>query len=241
MKGPHWIKQWIADLAALNDQFRDDCGTIDFEALGREEYAFRTALITRNLAKSERARDIYNIAKAAYNASVENGKKGGRPRKDTTADGDTREDSLNVTDGSNAALLESGTSANLYGEAATSDGAEAATCRESGAAEPTTFSKNIGNDQGTEAPRRQRRAGADSVRGTPLHSAPARSPARKFRNKEEFIQWAIDAGLDPLDAGECWDATLERGGKDADGNVVKNIKAFTKRWCKTRDLNRRSA
>lgn len=32
-----------------------------------------------------------------------------------TADGDTREDSLNVTDGSNAALLESGASANLYG------------------------------------------------------------------------------------------------------------------------------
>ena len=48
-------------------------------------------------------------------ARRENGKKGGRPRK-STADGDTREDSLNVTDGSNAALLESGTSANIYGE-----------------------------------------------------------------------------------------------------------------------------
>ena len=158
-----------------------------------------------------------------------------------TADGDTREDSQNVTDGSNAARLESRTSANHYGDAATSDGAEAATCRESGTSEPTTISKNIGNGQGTEAPRRQGRAGADPLRGTPLHSAPARSPARRFRNKEEYMQWAIDSGLDATDASECWDATLERGGNDADGNVVKNIKAFAVKWCKTRDMNRRSA
>lgn len=81
MNGPHWIKQWIADLALLNDQFRDENGSVDFSALGREEYLFRMALITQNFSKSERARDIYNIAKAAYNASVENGKKGGRPPK----------------------------------------------------------------------------------------------------------------------------------------------------------------
>jgi len=87
----------------------------------------------------------------------------------------------------------------------------------------------------------QRRAGADSVRGTPLHSAPARSPARKFRNKEEFIQWAIDDGLDPVDANECWEATEERGGKDADGNTVKNMKAFARQWCKTRAEKRRTA
>lgn len=39
-----------------------------------------------------------------------------RPAK-TTADGDTREDSLNMHDGSNAARMESGTSANNYGVA----------------------------------------------------------------------------------------------------------------------------
>lgn len=83
MKGPCWIKQWIADLAALNDQFRDEEGKIDFMALGREEYAFRTALITRKFAKSERARDTYMKAKAAYDVKVDNGKKGGRPRKNT--------------------------------------------------------------------------------------------------------------------------------------------------------------
>ena len=93
MNGPRWIKQWIADLALLNEQFRNDDGSVNFEALGREEYMFRTALITQKLEKSDRARDIYMKAKAAYDASSENGKKGGRPRKnqDTTADAPTRE------------------------------------------------------------------------------------------------------------------------------------------------------
>ena len=81
VKGPRWIKQWIADLALLNEQFRNDDGSVDFEALGREEYMFRTALITQKLDKSERARVTFMKAKAAYDASSENGKKGGRPRK----------------------------------------------------------------------------------------------------------------------------------------------------------------
>lgn len=83
VKGPRWIKQWIADLALLNEQFRNDDGSVDFEALGREEYMFRTALITQKLDKSERARVTFMKAKAAYDASSENGKKGGRPRKET--------------------------------------------------------------------------------------------------------------------------------------------------------------
>lgn len=86
----------------------------------------------------------------------------------------------------------------------------------------------------------QRRAGADSVRGTPSHRAPAR-PRASFFNKEDFMAWAIDDGLDPVDAGECWEATEERGGKDADGNTVKNMKAFARQWCRTRKDNRRSA
>lgn len=45
-------------------------------------------------------------------AARENGKKGGRPRKETTADGDIREDSQDLHDGSNAAMTESPTSAN---------------------------------------------------------------------------------------------------------------------------------
>ena len=140
-------------------------------------------------------------------AARENGKKGGRPRKnqETTADAPTREDGEFKSDSGDAGDLESATSAN-----------------------------------NSEAMESQRRAGADSVRGTPLHRAPAR-PRAPFRNKEDFMEWAIDAGLDPVDAGECWEATEERGGKDADGNTVKNMKAFARQWCRTRKDNRRTA
>ena len=229
MNGPHWIKQWIADLAMLNDQFRNDDGSVDFDALGREEYMFRMALITRNFSKSERALVVFEKAQASYETNVERGKKGGRPRKDNTADGDIREDSQDC---------KSRTSANFYGDAAIREEAEVIACRESGAVSPTTISKNIGNGQGTEAPLSQGRAGADSVRWIPLHSAPARSSARRFSNKQDFMCWAIDAGLDPIDAGECWDATIERGGKDADGNRVNNMQAYAKQWCRTRAKNR---
>lgn len=139
-------------------------------------------------------------------AARENGKKGGRPRKNN-------------------------------GDADTSDGSDAS----------TTVSTNIGNDQGTEA-RQSMRTGEDSVRRVGVASpavchksagAPVRNSGRRFRNKEEYMQWAIDSGLDATDASECWDATLERGGKDADGNKVVNIKAFAKMWCRTRAENRR--
>lgn len=68
-----------------------------------------------------------------------------------------------------------------------------------------------------------------------------RTTFSKFANKEAFIQWAIDDGLDPVDADECWTATAERNGRDADGNIVKNMKAFARKWCSTRKTNRRNA
>lgn len=150
----------------------------------------------------ERAEEPFAIA------ARENGKKGGRPRKNN-------------------------------GDSDTSDGSDAS----------TTVSRNIGNDQGTEALVSQR-TGGDSVRRVGVASpavchksagAPVRNSGRRFRNKEEYMQWAIDSGLDATDASECWDATLERGGKDADGNKVVNIKAFAKQWCRTRAENRRTA
>lgn len=314
MNGPRWIKQWISDMAALNEQFRNDDGLVDFDALGREEYSFRIALITKKFGKSERAREIYRVAKIAYDSSVENGKKGGRPKKspqdapngnagvdmsdagngaasksptscDTlTADGDTREDSQD----------RSGTSANIYGprqakngDAATREGAEAFICRESGASAPTTVSRNMRRVPQNEAPAHgfsggrtaqgtmsrspeaaaqsgkdyeqeayqvsadearqsqalesQGRTGGSSVRGMAKVAQPSVRSRASFRNKEDFIQWAIDDGLDPVDADECWEATEERGGKDADGNTVKNMKAFARQWCRTRANNRRTA
>lgn len=179
MNGPHWIKQWIADLALLNDQFRNEDGSVDFSALGREEYQFRMALITRKFSNSERAKDIFEKAKAAYEVNVERGKKGGRPRKDSVEDG----------------------------------------ARES-----------------------QRRAGADSVRGTPLHSAPARSSGTMPADVQVVYDFAAAENLDPVDAYECWNVTVnERDGKTADGKRITNWKAYVRKWCVTRASNRRTA
>lgn len=90
--------------------------------------------------------------------------------------------------------------------------------------------------------RQSQRTGGGSAKGTGCSIVPpARNSGRKFLNKEEFIQWAIDNGLDPIDANECWEATVERGWKDADGNPIKNIMAYAIQWCKTRETNRRTA
>jgi hypothetical protein len=243
-----------------------DTGAVDFEALGREEYEFRKALFFRNFKNSPRAKKVFDEADEEYKKKVENGKQGGRHRKESTADGDIREDSQD---------RKSGTSANLYGDADTREGSDASTTvsrnmrrvpqneapahgfsggrtaqgtmsrsPEAAAQSGKDYDQETCQVSTNEARQSQRRAGADSVRGTPLHSAPARQPVRsgrKFRNKEEFIQWAIDTGLDPVDADECWEATEERGGKDADGNTVKNMKAFARQWCRTRANNRETA
>lgn len=87
----------------------------------------------------------------------------------------------------------------------------------------------------------QRRTGGSSVRGMAKVAQPPVRSRVSFSNKEEFIQWAIDDGLDPVDANECWEATDERGGKDANGNTVNNMKAFARKWCRTRAKNRRTA
>lgn len=67
------------------------------------------------------------------------------------------------------------------------------------------------------------------------------SPARRFSNKEDFLSWAIDAGLDPIDAGNCWEATMERGGLTKDGKKVENICAYAVKWCRTSKKNRETA
>lgn len=167
-----------------------------------------------------------------HDVAVQNGTKGGRPRKETTADGDTREDSQD---------RKSGTSANNYGDAATREGAEAATCRESGASEPTTVSTNIGNGQGTEAPRRQGRAGADSVR---LHSAPARSRAKNSRcpnSREEFHAFVADNNLHENLAEEWYAMHEARGWVDRDGKPIKDWKGALYNYCTKTEQKRRTA
>ena len=92
-----------------------------------------------------------------------------------------------------------------------------------------------------QARQSRQRAGGSSVRGMAKVAQPPVRSRASFRNKEDFIQWAIDDGIDPVDADECWEATEERHGKDADGNTVKNMKAFARQWCRTRANNRRTA
>ena len=121
-----WLKIYIGNLAVLNEQFRDENGAIDFAALGREEYEFRRAVIIGDFSRSERAREIYELCEEEFVARSEAGKKNARKRwKKSSADGDTREGSLNESDGDNAVNMESRPSAdtkitepakNAYGE-----------------------------------------------------------------------------------------------------------------------------
>ena len=124
-----WVKIWIASMATLTERFRDDEGRVDFEALGREEYAFRHALITGDYYKSERARDLAEAAEKDYKIHSENGKKGGRPRK-STADASTREDEEFKSDSGDAGNLESATSANNSGEGSSENVRERTSAKE---------------------------------------------------------------------------------------------------------------
>lgn len=345
LKGPYWTRNWIEAMWRFtNENFVDfDTGAIDYEALGKEEFQFRKALFFRNFKNSERAKMAFASAKGDYKNSVENGKKGGRPKKspqdapngnagvdmsdagngaasksptscDTfTADGDIREDSLAEPDGSAITRNETRDhdalepSANHYGDAATREGAGVVYCRESGATAPTTVSRNMrrvpqneapahgfsggrtaqgtmsrspeaaaqsGKDYGprqasisTDEPQpegltgpshggsvaslearqgqareSQGRAGADSVRGTPLHSAPARSSGPMPDDVQLVYDFAAAENLDPVDAYECWNVTVnERDGKTADGKRITNWKAYVRKWCETRASNRRTA
>ena len=170
-----WVKVWVDAMATLTERFRDEEGRVDFEALGREEYAFRHALVTGDFSRSERARDLYDATINEITSRSEAGRKGAEARwsrntaaattregvdvssdresgsfarttgcnhsqvaptsnagdesSDTgngaalksatacnslTADGDIREDSLNIRDTGDRGILESGTSANIY-------------------------------------------------------------------------------------------------------------------------------
>lgn len=132
LKGPYWTKNWIEAMWRFtNENFVNfDTGAVDYEALGKEEFQFRKALFFRNFKNSERAKMAFASAEDDYKNPVENGKKGGRPKKSPqdapngnagvdmhdagngaasksptscnqfTADGDTREDSQAKPDGS---------------------------------------------------------------------------------------------------------------------------------------------
>ena len=224
MSGPSWIKLWISDMAALNEQFRNDDGLVDFDALGREEYSFRVALITKKFGKSERARGIYRVARNAYDSSVENGKKGGRPKKSPkdapngnagddmsgagngaasktpasfdqlTADGDTREDSQDMYQAREGGTSESGTSADIY-----------------------ALDGLTGKDRRSRAP------------GTTAKPSGARVP--EVPDSEDLYEHVAAEGLDEFDARQWFEMCSDRGWKDRYGNPIGNWKGALKRFC----------
>jgi hypothetical protein len=106
-----WVKVWIDAMATLTERFRDEEGRIDFEALGREEYEFRHALVTGDYSRSSRARDFADAAAKDYKVHSENGKKGGRPAKKLSADASTREGEDERDYRGNTGTTESSTSA----------------------------------------------------------------------------------------------------------------------------------
>lgn len=198
--GPYWTQNWIEAMWRFTaERFVDfDTGTVDFEALGREEYEFRKALFFRNFKNSPRAREAFDAAADDYSKKVANGQKGGRPRKNQ---------------------------------------------EETQVAEATAPSAG-GSCATNEARESQRRAGADSVRGTPLHSAPARSLSKNSRcpnSREEFHAFVADNNLHEGLAEEWYAIHEARGWADEHGNPIKNWRGALKNYCIKIEQKRRTA
>jgi hypothetical protein len=323
--GPYWTQNWIEAMWRFTaERFVDfDTGTVDFEALGREEYEFRKALFFRNFKNSPRAREAFEAAADDYCKKVDNGKLGGRPRKSIQADGDIREDSQAEPDWSAITRNETRAhdalepSANIYGDAATREGADVSTTvsrnmrrvpqneapaqgfsggrtaqgtmsrspeaaaqsgkdsaktRDTrddsrGRYAPPSCSPEDGNPAETapshggsvasldarqghqvsataDALVNQRRAGADSVRGTPSHRAPARPRAKNSRcpnSREEFHAFVADNNLHEGLAEEWYAMHEAREWVDRDGKPIKDWRGALYNYCTKTEQKRRTA
>lgn len=244
--GPYWTQNWIEAMWRFTaERFVDfDTGTVDFEALGREEYEFRKALFFRNFKNSPRAMEAFDAAADDYSKKVANGQKGGRPRKETTADTPTREDGEFKSVGGNAVNLESATSANIYGDAAIREEAEVCRNRESGVVAPTTISNNFEARQ-SQARESRRRTGGSSVRGmAKVAQPPVRSRAKNSRcpnSREDFHAFVADNNLHEGLAEEWYAIHEARGWVDENGYPIKNWRGALKNYCIKTEQKRRTA
>lgn len=175
---------------------------------------------------------------AKHDTAVYNGMQGGRPRKDTTADGDTREGSQGKPDGS--AITRNETRAHNALEPSATISQDAAHRKAADDNKAPTSCTHY--DQ--EADHRISTDEAlDLLRAGVMDDSPA--PTRRCSampsDVGEVYAFAAAEGLDSVDAYECWSATLARGGKTADGRKVRNWKAYVRRWCATRAEKRRTA
>lgn len=115
LKGPYWTRNWIEAMWRFtNENFVDfDTGAVDYEALGKEEFQFRKALFFRNFKNSERAKMAFASAEDDYKNPVENGKKGGRPKK-SPQDAPNGNSGVDMSDARNGTALKSPTSCDTF-------------------------------------------------------------------------------------------------------------------------------
>lgn len=244
LKGPYWTRNWIEAMWRFtNENFVDfDTGAVDYEALGKEEFQFRKALFFRNFKNSERAKMAFASAEDDYKNPVENGKKGGRPKR-SPQDAPNGNAGVDMSDAGNGAASKSPTSCDQF----TADG----DIREDSQAKPDgsaiTRNETRAHDalgpSASEALESQGRAGANAPKGgrtSQSHSAPARPPLP--RNKEEVRLFAIDNGLDVDDANDWAEMNLrERHGRDKDGKPIRNWKGAILNYCKAMAAKRETA
>lgn len=143
--------------------------------------------------------------------------------QETTADGDTREDSHDE---------KSGTSANHYDQEASPAGAGV----NLDSTHTTTTPCMISADGPRQAEARQsQRAGGNSLRVAKVSTPPVRSAGPMPEDKQAVYDFAAAEGLDTADARDWFEMTVvERDGNDRNGKPIVNWKGACKRFCTAR-------
>ena len=226
LKGPYWTRNWIEAMWRFtNENFVDfDSGAVDYEALGREEFQFRKALFFRNFKNSERAKVAFDTAAEEYKRPVENGKKGGRPKKSTqdAPHGNAGDD---MPDAGNGAASKTPTSCDqLKADGDTREGSlDMHLAREGGTLETSTSADIFALDGLPDKDRRPR------APGTTAKSRGARVP--EVPDSEDLYEHVAAEGLDEFDARQWFEMCSDRGWKDRYGNPIGNWKGALKRFC----------
>ena len=244
MNGPRWIKLWIAELALLNEQYRDDDGKVDFEALGREEYNFRIALITQKFGKSQRAKEVFEQAKIAYEANVQNGSKGGRPKKNKriAAASNSNADDESTTDRNpdNNESVDAATrkDADEFAHASNGD-----TLKPSTSTDSTVYDQEPKSISTNEARQSQRTATAPKGKKTKkADSHSAKAAVRPLPpTVQEVYDFAEQQKIDKDDARDCFEMCESRQWADQYGELIGDWKGFIIGFCKSREEKRKSA
>lgn len=267
MKGPCWIKLWISELAMINEQYRDDDGKIDFAALGREEYNFRVALITQKFEKSERAREVFELAKAAYETNVERGSKGGRPKKNkriaaasnsNADDGDitassSKEGENRTQCGATDRTTDCNPDNNESVDADTRKDSDECTHAGNGgtlksgtSTDSTVYDQETKSTSTNEARQSHRTATAPLSSGLKSRKKAASHAAKAAVRSlpptvQEVYDFAEQQKIDKDDARDCFEMCESRQWADKYGEVIGDWKGFIVGFCKSREEKRKSA